>query len=75
MKLENMRRKVERPFKNKQILRVTESRNGEVLYGWLVKMNMDGGQTIATYRRGDATPDWLEGSEYSSSSIRGVPDS
>lgn len=75
MKISDMRREVERPFKNKQILRVKERFGEEILHAWLYKLTMDGGITIATYDKGEDTPDWLEGSEYTSSSIRGVPNS
>lgn len=55
-----MRREVERPFKNKQILRVTERLEGEIVHAWLHKTTINGGVTIAKYNKGDDIPDWLK---------------
>lgn len=53
------RREVERPFKDKKLLRVTESLSGEVRHGWLIMMTDAGGKTIGEWHFGFEKPEWM----------------
>ena len=52
-------RSVERPFKDKRLLRVCEYIDSHLTHAWLVRMTDDGGTTIARWDIPSEKPEWL----------------